>query len=326
MNAENEVPRSTCAEEPVLGVTRPVSRPDGGDAVRSDGWIVERLRDSKLFRGYQVAFEAATGLPLSLRKPGSFQPPLQGSKVINAFCALMAGQNQSCAACLQLQERVESEARDATNTLECYAGLNESLVPIRVGKRLIAHLQTGQVLFRRPSSTRFERLLRQMADWGLKVDAKMLSDAYFKTRVVSRPQYEGILGLLASFAEHFSGLINQIMVTQAAAEAPTMTRARGFIFEHQAEEIGLLQVARAVNMSAYYFCKVFKRSTGFTFTDYLARVRVESAKHILLNPHKRVSEAAYEAGFQSLSQFNRVFRRVAGEAPSDYRPALIALR
>jgi len=51
-------------------------------------------------------------------------------------------------------------------------------------------------------------------------------------------------------------------------------------------------------------------------------VRVEIVKQLLLNPHKRVSEAAYEAGFQSLSQFNRVFRRIAGEAPSTYREKL----
>jgi AraC-like DNA-binding protein len=42
-------------------------------------------------------------------------------------------------------------------------------------------------------------------------------------------------------------------------------------------------------------------------------------KHNLLNPHKRISEAAYEAGFQSLSQFNRVFLRIAGQTPTLYR-------
>ena len=84
----------------------------------------------------------------------------------------------------------------------------------------------------------------------------------------------------------------------------------------------LPQVAKAVNMSAFYFCKVFKQATGLTFTDYLARVRIEKVKNLLLNPHKRVSEAAYAAGFQSLSQFNRVFRRLAGEAPSAYRERL----
>jgi AraC-like DNA-binding protein len=54
----------------------------------------------------------------------------------------------------------------------------------------------------------------------------------------------------------------------------------------------------------------------------LARVRVEKVKNLLLNPHKRVSEAAYEAGFQSLSQFNRVFRRIAGLSPTVYRERL----
>ena len=83
-----------------------------------------------------------------------------------------------------------------------------------------------------------------------------------------------------------------------------------------------VQVAKAVNMSPYYFCKVFKKATGLTFVEYLSRVRIEKVKNLLLNPHTRVSEAAFEAGFQSLSQFNRVFRRVAGEAPSDYRERL----
>jgi AraC-like DNA-binding protein len=49
---------------------------------------------------------------------------------------------------------------------------------------------------------------------------------------------------------------------------------------------------------------------------------VEKVKNLLLNPHKRISEAAYETGFQSLSQFNRVFRKLAGESPTAYRQAL----
>ena len=77
-----------------------------------------------------------------------------------------------------------------------------------------------------------------------------------------------------------------------------------------------------MNTSAFYFCKMFKQATGLTFTDYLARLRVEKVKNLLLNPHKRISEAAYEAGFQSLSQFNRVFRKITGEAPTVWRAKL----
>jgi AraC-like DNA-binding protein len=125
--------------------------------------------------------------------------------------------------------------------------------------------------------------------------------------------------LLAVFAQHLASLSNQLMVLEEKSESPQITRARVFIGEHQDDDLSLGEVARAVNMSAFYFCKIFKRATGLTFTDYLARVRIEKVKNLLLDPNKRVSEAAFAAGFQSLSQFNRVFRKVAGEAPSDYR-------
>jgi AraC-like DNA-binding protein len=109
------------------------------------------------------------------------------------------------------------------------------------------------------------------------------------------------------------------MVQKAAAEAPAITRARGYIAEHQSGELSLAEVARSANMSEFYFCKMFKKATGLTFTDYLARMRTEAVKQMLINPHTRVSEAAYEAGFQSLSQFNRVFGRIVGESPTAYR-------
>ena len=97
-----------------------------------------------------------------------------------------------------------------------------------------------------------------------------------------------------------------------------IAKARAFIALHQDEDLGLADAAHAVNMSPFYFCKLFRKATGLTFTEYLARTRVETVKHKLLDAHMRVSEAAYASGFQSLSQFNRVFLRVAGEAPRHY--------
>jgi YesN/AraC family two-component response regulator len=64
---------------------------------------------------------------------------------------------------------------------------------------------------------------------------------------------------------------------------------------------------------------MFKKATGLHFTEYLARVRVEKAKNLLLNPNLRISEIAYEVGFQSLTHFNRIFRRLVGESPTEYR-------
>jgi AraC-like DNA-binding protein len=81
-------------------------------------------------------------------------------------------------------------------------------------------------------------------------------------------------------------------------------------------------VARTLNVSTFYFCKMFKKATGLTFTDYLARTRIERAKNLLLNPNVRVSEVAYDCGFISLTHFNRIFKRVEGKSPTNYRRTL----
>jgi AraC-like DNA-binding protein/ligand-binding sensor protein len=284
--------------------------------------IVAQLKRSQIYRDYEQAFRETTGLPINLRPIEAFDLPHHGDPKENKFCMLMAQTNHSCAACLQLQKRVEEEAQLEPKTLKCFAGLCDSAVPVRVGDNLVAFLQTGQILLHEPKKTEFAKATRQIVQWGTEVDLKKLEEAYFQTRVVTKKQYESIVRLLTIFAQHLSGLSNQLMVKEATSESPQMTKARVFIADHQSEELSLTQVASSVNMSAFYFCKTFKKATGMTFTEYLARVRVEKVKNLLLNPHKRVSEAAYEAGFQSLSQFNRVFRRIAGESPTVYRERL----
>ena len=132
--------------------------------------------------------------------------------------------------------------------------------------------------------------------------------------------------MMVIFAGHLAVVSNQLATSGTVVEPPVITKVRAFIARHQDEPLGLDTAARAVNMSSFYFCKVFKRATGFTFTEYLARARIETVKRMLLDAHMRVSEAAYASGFQSLSQFNRVFLRIAGEAPRRYRERLHGLK
>jgi AraC-like DNA-binding protein/ligand-binding sensor protein len=292
----------------------------------SDRMVMDHLQNSSVFREYKAAFENTIQLPLMLRQAGSFKTPMQGSRKLNPFCGLMAASNRTCAACLQLQQKIEDSATSEATTLECFAGLSESAVPIRVGNKVLGYLQTGQVLLRPASKAQFKRTTKLLADWKLTVDLVALEKAYFATRVITNEQYQSVVRLVAIFAQHLSSLSNQLSVQQASAESPQISKARQFIADHQSEDISLAQVSSAVSMSAFYFCKLFKKATGLTFTDYLARVRVEKVKQLLLNPHTRVSEAAFEAGFQSLSQFNRVFHRVEGEPPSEYREQLHGLK
>ncbi len=287
-------------------------------AKRSRQWVAQ-LKESKIFKDYQDAFRETTGLPLNLRPLEAFDLPHRGDPHENKFCALMAKTNHTCAACLQLQAKLEREAGLEPCSLKCFAGLCDSAVPVRVGENVVAFLQTGQILTHAPTHQQFSAVTREILKYGTEVDLKQLEEAWFQSRVINKKQYESILRLLTIFAQHLSELSNRMLVREETAESPAISRARLYIAEHHADEMSLDEVAKAVNMSAFYFCKMFKKATGMTFTDYLARVRVEKVKNLLLNPHKRISEAAFEAGFQSLSQFNRVFRKIAGEAPTAYR-------
>jgi AraC-like DNA-binding protein/ligand-binding sensor protein len=292
------------------------------DSVRQSRDLVRQLHESEIYKDYEKAFRDTTGLPINLRPLEAFDLPHHTDPNESPFCALLAKTNQTCAACLQLQRKVEEEARLEPKTLKCFAGLCDSAVPVRVGENLVAFLQTGQILLHQPNQKEFKKFTRELINWGVDADLKRLEEAYFQTRVLEKKQYEAVLRLLTIFAQHLATLSNELMVSARQAESPMITRAKIFIAEHQHEEMSLRQVAGAVNTSAFYFCKMFKQATGLTFTDYLARVRIEKVKNLLLNPHKRISEAAYEAGFQSLSQFNRVFRKIAGEAPTTWRDKL----
>jgi AraC-like DNA-binding protein len=284
--------------------------------------LVESLINSRIFQDYEKAFSETTGLPVSLRPVESWQLPHHGKRRENPLCAMLAEKSKSCATCLQIQQQLSESAQFEPATVTCQLGLVDTAVPVRLGDQLIGFLQTGQVLRKKASSSQMERTARLIAKWGLQMSRERLHSVYAATRVMSAKQYEAMVKLLSIFAQHISVVSNQIVVHREHSESPVIKRAKDFIVENQAEDLSLGQVAKAVNTSVFHFCKMFKKATGLNFTEYVSRVRVEKARNLLLNPNLRISEIAYEVGFQSLTHFNRVFKKITGQSPTDYRGQL----
>ena len=290
-----------------------------GPLVKGDRELIKALVSSKLFADYERAFAAATGLPIALRAVETWQLSNHGKRNEGPFCSLMAEKSRSCGACLNVQEKLAEAARYEPHTAICQAGLSETAVPVRLGDRLIGFLQTGQVFRKKPTERQFQRTVKLLAEWGVDVDRDKLRKAYFGTRVVPGKQHASVILLLSIFAQHLSILSNQILIQRDNAESPMIAKAKAFIREHHTEKLCLTQVAKFVNTSPFHFCKMFKKGTALSFTHYLARIRVEHCKNLLLNPNLRMSEIAYEVGFRSLSDFNRVFRNKFGQSPTQYR-------
>jgi YesN/AraC family two-component response regulator len=238
---------------------------------------------------------------------------------------MMAERSRTCAACLQVQQQLAEAAQCGPATVTCQFGLCDSAVPVRTGEKTIGYLQTGQLFRRKPSEAQFARAAKLADEGGVSVSREEMHEAYFQTPVLSQKHHEAAVNLLHIFADHLSLVSNQIMVQNTNAEPPMITRAKQFIQEHHTEDLSLGMVSRAVNTSTFYFCKMFKKATGINFTDYLSRIRIEKAKNLLLNPNLRISEVAYQVGFQSLTHFNRIFKKLAGQSPTQYRAHLPAV-
>lgn len=285
-----------------------------------DRRTIAQLERSTLYQDYERAFSEATGLPLSLVPPENWRRMFRGKRYQNPLCELLARHRETCPACVRSQQEVTGDG--GTRTFVSFAGLCESSVAIRTGEKTIGFLQTGEVATRNPSRARFLLMARHLKERGTDFDETELSREYFSTRVMPLAQYRSILDLLAIFAGHLSLVAGQLVLRNGNLETPGIACARKFIAEHQGEPLGLKQVAERANMSSCYFCKKFKQSTGLTFTEYVARTRVEAAKNLLLNPQVRISELAFEVGFQSITHFNRVFKEIVGQCPSKYREDL----
>ena len=289
---------------------------------KGDRELLEALVRSDIFADYERAFTEVTGLPLALRSIHSWQLPHHGKRNEGPFCALMAEKGPSCGACLEVQAKLAEAAVQGAHTTVCPVGLSETAVPVRLGSRLIGFLQTGQVFRSKPTERQFQGIVKLLVEWGLDADSHKLRKAYFGTRVVAWRQQALVVKMLGIFADHLAMLSNEILIQRNHAESPLIHKAKAFIRDHHSERLRLPQVAKCLNLSPFHFCKLFKEGTGLTFTAFLSRIRIERSKNLLANPNLRVGEVGYEVGFQSLTHFNRVFHKILGQSPTEYRMRL----
>ena len=286
----------------------------------------DALAQSKILSDYEAAFRQATGFSLEVVPSTAPTRRLSLGAHENPFCALVAQSQGGCEVCLKTQAEAlkRLDRKFSPQTIRCFAGLTDVAVPIVVSGQHVATLFSGQVLREKPARRQFARLTRQLVEWGLQTDLHRVEEAYFQTRVVNDQQFKAIVRLLTIFAQHLADFANQLMITRRVGEPSSVRRAKEFVREHATEKVSMRQAAEHVHLSAYYFCKMFKKTTGMTFTEYVSRMRVEKAKNLLLNPNKWIHEVAYDAGFQSIPHFNRVFKKYTGVSPTEHRAHLRA--
>lgn len=204
--------------------------------------------------------------------------------------------------------------------------VNITAVPVCLGDKTIGVLELALPNQERTRSENFEGWQEQMPKVDENTDLEATDNACLGLIVSNRRRYRAMARLLEIFAKQLSFSANQILIQQAEREPYPVRLARAYIELHQADDLSLSEVAKVIHVSPFYFCKIFKKATGHTLIDFRNRLRIEAAKRLLTAPGAGVSEIAYKVGFQSLTQFNRLFRRIVGKSPTGFRRSLMKPR
>jgi AraC family transcriptional regulator len=109
---------------------------------------------------------------------------------------------------------------------------------------------------------------------------------------------------------------------QAGMPHLRLSRVIAFVESHLADDLCVSTLAMVAGMSPFYFCRSFKQSTGTTPHRYVLSRRMEQAKVLIEKNGVSLLEIAQQLGFADQSQFTRVFHKILGLTPSQYRDAL----
>lgn len=280
-----------------------------------------RLQDSELFNNYCDAFRLATGLPLRFMRSDEQWCLNEHRENQSPFCEMLHRCSSACSECLAVNHRLMKEAEVAgPSSCGCFAGLCATAVPIKIGATTIGFLKTGQVFRQLPTEDNFDKLVNGLLGNGVKEEELAeLKAAYLKTQTVDPKRYDSMVALLESFGHQLSQHAEELAMVEEGKEPAAILKARTFIHANLDEPLPLGVIARHAGLSESHFCRVFKEITGLTLTDYVTRARIAWARKELLRPATRVSEIAFQVGFQSLSQFNRSFAKINGCSPSKWR-------
>lgn len=88
------------------------------------------------------------------------------------------------------------------------------------------------------------------------------------------------------------------------------------------KDISLDEISETLNISPYYFSKLFKENQGEGFIEYLTRKRIDKAKLMLTDPEKSIKEIGIACGYSDPNYFSRIFKKSTGMTPSEYKEKL----
>ena len=217
-------------------------------------------------------------------------------------------------------------------------GVYEDDYPIELERDAFTALARGDVAVVREK-------IGEFCDWMVRHDPNDLDSMRLKAlEIVLRSEHEAfnagsvnyafdfrkdyltqIIGLKSAqeirnwFLDHMTSVTGTIHNQAEEKDESTVSRACKYIQENFRRELSLDDVSKEVNVSPYYFSKLFKEEIGENFIDYLTSLRIRNAKELLGRPVLTIREAGLQSGYADPNYFSRIFKKQTGMTPREYR-------
>ena len=124
------------------------------------------------------------------------------------------------------------------------------------------------------------------------------------------------------FIEKMSKACSDVITKKQEKEVSVIGKAKEYINQKFSKDISLEEVAKHVDISSYYFSKLFKEEEGMNFIEYVTELRIGRAKQMLIEGNVSIKEVCVEAGYTDPNYFSRIFKKVVGCTPTEYREGI----
>ena len=205
-------------------------------------------------------------------------------------------------------------------------------------EKLFLYVRNGNVEGNRENANQFfDWMVQNYADYPQDIKTKVLEFVMSAERetflqggmrygLLYRKDYLDTVLACSSYEELRQWFVRKIVETtrnvteeKARTNNSVVGKAKEYMKQNFTRDISLEEVAKYVDISPYYFSKLFKEEEGENFIDYLTSLRIAKAKELLQGTEESIKEICSEVGYSDPNYFSRIFKKVVGYTPTEYR-------
>lgn len=278
--------------------------------------LSERIRALPELQQFLDDFTQATGLPahyVSSLGNRSLRPD------VCTLCRYLNAHPSGAKHCNQFLQHLLERSLKQPATAACDAGLSETAIPLHTGGQTFGFLVFGHNRLETLDQTALNRSRHLLSRVGVGMPAEHLEVLFSDAPTANADRIAAMTRLVQSAAQQLVLSITQNIVRPPDALPPLVENACKLVRAEYAHPLSLAEFSKRLGVSQGHLSRVFHHATGLRFVEYVARVRAERAKELILAQSYSLTQVAFACGFQSLSQFNRTMRAHYGCAPRELR-------